>query len=367
MKKDYTKNKSVTIKLENIQQRINETRFEGLDLKDIIEKYFEIKIITNKKIKQNEKEEFEEFLEEQTKGEIKYSENIKKVLEQEKIWIRKLYNENKENANKVIKDVIKVVENLPKSKQRLPVIASSVLNNPHALDRGTIQSNLLNKILCNIMENNTYEGQLLTMPEIYFKFNILIDDVSNMVLCKNILAKKDKVLHAGIKGFFDNNEALQITLDNLSNIDEVELEYEYCVVVENPAVFMELANKIGNDKIPLVCTYGQLKLSAIVLLKMIEQKVKTIYYSGDIDPEGLQIATGVKRKLGAKVTFVGLDESTYMKNKSNVILTELRLAKLNKVHSEFNELVKLILLEKKAAYEEANIEEIYKCIKLGHE
>ena len=39
-----------------------------------------------------------------------------------------------------------------------------------------------------------------------------------------------------------------------------------------------------------MCTYGQVRLSGIILLNLLIESGLKIYYSGDLDPEGIQIA-----------------------------------------------------------------------------
>ena len=46
MKKDYSKNKTITINLKKLPKRIDESRYSGAELKEIILKYFKEEIIT---------------------------------------------------------------------------------------------------------------------------------------------------------------------------------------------------------------------------------------------------------------------------------------------------------------------------------
>ena len=152
-----------------------------------------------------------------------------------------------------------------------------------------------------------------------------------MVLCKNIIGYTEKNReHKAWKGFYEENEAFQATLENLSNITEAKAEYDIALVVENPAVFTEIARRLENKKIPLICTYGQVKLAGIVLIRMLSKNCKTIFYSGDIDPEGIQIADKLKKRFPDKIELIGFDEEIYYKNLSDVTLSEERLTKLNK-------------------------------------
>lgn len=63
MKKDYSKNKTITINLKKLPKRIDESRYSGAELKEIILKYFKEEIITKKENKENYEKELNNFFE----------------------------------------------------------------------------------------------------------------------------------------------------------------------------------------------------------------------------------------------------------------------------------------------------------------
>ena len=131
--------------------------------------------------------------------------------------------------------------------------------------------------------------------------------------------------------------------------------------MENPAVFMQVAEKIKTKRIPLICTYGQVKLSGLILLNLLNESAecKNIYYSGDIDPEGIQIADKLKQRYPEKLKFFGFDIKTYEKNCSKIITEAKSIKKLEHIKSnELKELSKELEKIGKAAYEELNISEL---------
>lgn len=86
-----------------------------------------------------------------------------------------------------------------------------------------------------------------------------------------------------------------------------------------------------------------------------EQNFK-IYYSGDIDPEGIQIADKLKQRYNNNLEFVGFDVNTYRRNLSDVELCENRLNKLDKIKSDdLHGVCAEVKLVRKASYEESNI------------
>ena len=132
-------------------------------------------------------------------------------------------------------------------------------------------------------------------------------------------------------------------------------------MVENPAVFMEVVEKCEDKDLPLVCTYGQVKLAAIILLDLLVEAGYGLVYSGDIDPEGIQIADKLKQRYGDNLEFIGFDEETYFRNMSDIKVSEERIHKLKQIKSEeLKKVCECVRQYKKVAYEEENIGELIK-------
>lgn len=365
MKKDYYKNKIITISLKKFEQRLQETRFSEISLKTIIENY-DGKLLVSKKIKGEQEKLIEEKFYNQILQENKDMQvyEVLKCLLQEKTnhFLKMHYKRNQENLKQSIQNACICFNNLPKQKMKLPVFSGNIIKSPHGLDRNTLTGQIFTKMLA-IDKNQKVPSKTEELAELYYQYNLLIDDVSNMVLCKNIKAYTINGEHLAWQGFWKENEAMQATLENLARIVEVKTNYEYAIVMENPAVFTAIANFLQNKKVPIVCTYGQVKLSGIVLLKLLAKCCKTIFYSGDIDPEGIQIADKLKTKFPNAIQFIGFDINTYYKNLSNVELSNERLNKLDNIQNEqLKKLAQVVKKEKKASYEELNIESICKKI-----
>ena len=380
MKKDYSKNKSISINLKVLTKRLEDTKFQGADLKDTINEYF--KEEKKKKKEKNESYEieiekfFETILDDNTNTKIyKYLQEIISSKNETYNKLKKYYNKDKEELKKALLNVCKGINNLPNEKIRIPVFASDITGNPHGFDRNTICGKIFIMLLCYI-ENMKIPRNTEELLEVYYNHNLLIDDVSNMVLCKNIKGYKKEesmheqsdnkyIKHMGLESFSEYDEPIYLNLYNLSNIAFLEENYKYneVVVMENPAVFMEVAEKTKNRDFPIVCTYGQVKLSGLILLDMLVRQNYKIYYSGDIDPEGIQIADKLKSRYNDNLYFLGFDINTYRNNLSNVKISNTRLKKLEKIKSKYLKVIcEEVNLIKRASYEEKNIEEIVKFI-----
>ena len=380
MKKDYSKNKSISMNLKVLTKRLEDTKFQGADLKDTINEYFKEEIKTKKEKNESYEIEIEKFfetiLDDNTNTKIyKYLQEIISSKNETYNKLKKYYNKDKEELKKALLNVCKGINNLPNEKIRIPVFASDITGNPHGFDRNTICGKIFIMLLCYI-ENMKIPRNTEELLEVYYNHNLLIDDVSNMVLCKNIKGYKKEesmheqsdnkyIKHMGLESFSEYDEPIYLNLYNLSNIAFLEENYKYneVVVMENPAVFMEVAEKTKNRDFPIVCTYGQVKLSGLILLDMLVRQNYKIYYSGDIDPEGIQIADKLKSRYNDNLYFLGFDINTYRNNLSNVKISNTRLKKLERIKSKYLKVIcEEVNLIKRASYEEKNIEEIVKFI-----
>ena len=61
MKKDYSRNISISINLKKLQQRLDESKYSGIQLEDILNNYFSEDILTNKKKYRIEKMNYMHF------------------------------------------------------------------------------------------------------------------------------------------------------------------------------------------------------------------------------------------------------------------------------------------------------------------
>ena len=85
-------------------------------------------------------------------------------------------------------------------------------------------------------------------------------------------------------------------------------------------------------------------------------------YAGDFDPEGLLIAQRLKERYGSSLKFWQYEKRWYEQYISDVVLSESRLKKLDKIYmKELLEIRDCMRFNKKAAYQESMLE-VYKII-----
>jgi len=375
MKKDYSSNLSISVNLNKLLQRLDESRFAGVDLISLLKEYFKEEILTKKETVQKAQDEFEVFCQEileQNKNEYIFDFLVRSVQTKDDLYqsLKRYYKKYKTILKKELLNACTGINILKECRDndliRIPVFASQITSNPHGLDKNTLCGRLFILLLCYINEAK-YPSNSEEIAELYYNNHLLVDDISSMVLCKNITGytKQDKKEHKGLCGFDEYNEPIFLTLYNLSNIGFIDEynKYKKVVITENPAVFMGVMEKCKIKDFPMVCTYGQVKLAGIMLLDLLVKQKYQLFYSGDLDSEGIQIADRLKQKYKENLNLLGFSKDVYYKNISNVELSESRLQKLDSVKSEeLKELCNEVRKNKKASYEEENIDYIVEFI-----
>ena len=130
-------------------------------------------------------------------------------------------------------------------------------------------------------------------------------------------------------------------------------------IVENSGVFSELLTKFPSKYLPpLICTNGQFKLAALLLLDRLLKNNIIAYYSGDFDPEGLLMAQRLVSRYPANVRLWHYTEEDYIKAQSEVVLSKSQLNKLMNLELEELRAVKDLMENKKTGYQEKLIKDL---------
>ncbi len=224
-------------------------------------------------------------------------------------------------------------------KTYLAVFAADVCGNPHAFDKGTIDGELLYRIIqCDLEKRNLQVQASKIFPtykrqKSYLMAGVMIDDVSNYALLYNVRATKtDGKKHKGIEGFSAEKSILQISLNVIANLDRMDCVNKEIYIVENPTVFAMLCSR-EKDK-SYMCMNGQPRLAACMILDLLAKTGTSIYYSGDLDPEGLLIAQKLSQYYSEEFNFWHMDKSDYELCKSQKALSKRRMKMLENITDE---------------------------------
>lgn len=340
LRKDYYNKKHASIKVEQIYKALDSTRFQGVDLEAVVKGYFKGDLLSKKEERElynlNKELFFEEIILEFKN--TKASEWLKTLLENRSNAYRMIsqnYDMDKSKLKEILILAMKGINILPlKSSEpiRLALFSSIVSKDPHAFDDGTMAGNIL---VYSIIYFNDYDYPLNAeeRSEVLYSAGIIKDEISNYTTSNGLIAFKDGKIHEGWQGFYDRQEPMNISLWNLSKIEKVCSKSRIVFVFENPTVFSGILENTKDKNPSLICTYGQLKLASLVLMDKLVDNVDYIYYSGDFDPEGLQIADKLKTRFGEKLILWRFNISDYETIKSTKIIESQRIKKLDRIKS----------------------------------
>ena len=337
----YAAKERITVSAGLMEKALASSRFAGLSWEEILEAYFGETLTVKKELIREAKEEqnrfFEEVLAHCPQGAGR--EWLGSVLrEQSGGWqlITRLYAESPGKLMEILRNVTDAIDQLPAfdsesggTAELLAVFAAKVTGNPHSFDEGTAQEKLLMIFLeshfgekdTDMLSPSEYRTKLLG------RAGILRDELSNDVLVYGIRAwKRNGMLHEGIEGFLKNREPVKLSLRTIMDLSAVRGQgtdqKNPVYVMENPAVFAVFTE--SHPKCAAICGGGQIRLAVMMLMDALRYS-SVFYYSGDYDPEGLQIAQRLKQRYGDGLRLWNYSEKLYEKYLSPVVLTDARL------------------------------------------
>lgn len=357
------------ITVKKLLSRFKNTKFSEVDFVEVLKLYFKDEIKTNKEVKDEKERQKQEYFEEilasfkDTRACIWLENAINNKSYGYHILLRQ-YELDYKNLETIIRNVLNAVNFLVdnKAKKRLAIFASEITKNPHYFDDDKIAGALLIYALAflskiSIPETSEEKNELL------YSYGILKDEISNYTICANVHAYTLNGEHEGVRNFYERAEPLQLNLWNLSNIESIKCNGDVLFVFENPSVFSEVLLRTEDKKPSLVCTSGQIKLASLVFLDKVAQNVDKIYYSGDIDPEGISIAYKLKKRYKEKLIYWRFDVSSYHKSKSNIKFDDRRKKQLEAIDDEdLRQLIDEVLKYECCGYQEVLIEDYIKDI-----
>ena len=341
LKGNYYKD-SASVSLIRFENALKNTPFEDLNLPQILEEYFDKEIISKKEklttYEEDKEDFFNDILNNHKCNNESYNETIGKRWLEETIHSRtgayriisRKYDLDHIKLRKDLNITMRGIENLPilsNKVERLALFASRISKNPHAFDENMDSGKFFLYGICHILDSE-YPGNSEETAEALFKVGLIKDEVSNFTISAGLLAYKDEDPHPGWEGFHNASEPLHISLWNLSKVDKVISNKDKVFIFENPTVFSEVLYREYIERPSLICTYGQVKLAALVLMDKLVKNGAHLYYSGDFDPEGLAIGDKLKSRYKENLTLWRYSVEDYNKSISKKKISQARINKL---------------------------------------
>lgn len=371
MGKDYYGVDCVHITFRQLQKAILNTKYENCDFNEVLKMYFNQDVFTNEYRQEQEQLRVQNIFKHFFKQEGKSQQWIYNTYtNRDSVYIR-IVQASKENEQKCINTVcvvMKALNHLPmweNKKENISIFASYHTKNPHAFDKNTFAYYLMMHGIVYFLKVD-FPKTNLEQNEILYRAGLYQDGISNYCSVARLQAfNENNQPHLGWAGFYDSYEALNVNMDNLLHIHFITC-CDRVYIVENPSVFQALLKKIKKEKIKkigLVCTNGQLNYSAYLLLDILVNSNIEIYYSGDMDPEGLLIADKIKQRYPS-IKLWCYDVSQYEISKSKEQATDQRMHMLDALKDETLIRIGKCISENKnrVGYQENMIEEYHKTL-----
>lgn len=279
------------------------TRFGDVDMKAVLEFYFDQPIVSQKEAEMNRQREQDALFE---KLVLEFAEspagNWLMSLRQKPAAYGKIKMFlNLEND--VLRKVCQAFNQLPSRKKEtalLAVFANQICQNPHFFDEGPARSLLLQAIRWeNSNLSDLTEEELLDINNVLQVAGLIRDGVSNRCLVYYLYAVCREKIHHGWSGFIKAQEPLCVTLRNVMEVELVRTQKQ-TILIENPSVFEILAETLrqqNRQDISLICTEGQPNRCFWELINKIDKERTVFWYCGDFDPEGIQMAQQMLNKI----------------------------------------------------------------------
>ena len=286
-------------------------------------------------------------------------------------WFWSHFQENKEELYEKVMMANKAFTALPSEGEfeRLPFFSQRISGNPHYFDsNGPEEKILLHWMYVDqVLRGNTDVVMPKTTGEkndLLAEYGIMKDDLWNFVTCQGLLAANDSKIHPVWQAAVSTKTVMNVPMKELTKMKRIWPAIGAKVwIVENSSVSSTIMDAVQGA--PIVCTHGQLRLAGWQLLDRLVQSNCTLYYSGDLDPEGLVIADRLKQRYKEHLVLWRMNREAYEESVSNEDIAD-RLSKLDRITTpEFNDLISLMRNIKMAGYQEAIVEHLIRDI-MGH-
>ncbi|WP_139904769.1 TIGR02679 domain-containing protein [Clostridium thermarum] len=334
-------------------------RFQGIDFLEVLSEYVEGELKTNREIREEKELKKERFFQKiiEDSGSDITKMWLKSLQEFKKYGyniVLKLYKEDKEELMTIIKNLSKALDSLSyDAKKAVPLatFSSNITKDSHYFDIVTVPGKLLINAIA-FLKGVNYINNAEGINDLLYSVGILRDEVSNSTITAGLFAYDSEGEVEGTKWFRRERQPLILNIYNLNRIERLKAKGDVVFIFENPTVFYEVLKNCEIQNPSLICISGQPNISSLMIIDKLAESGTTIYYSGDFDPEGLQICDNLKRRYGEKLVQWGMNIENYHKIKGTASFED-RINKLDNIADlDLQKLAEELKREKVAGYQE---------------
>ncbi|GAA2963208.1 TIGR02679 family protein [Streptomyces enissocaesilis] len=195
-------------------------------------------------------------------------------------------------------DALRTLSALPARGEPLPVFATRILNDSHALDDGTRLSGLVLRALAALYDTAAPESAS-ERRALWARAGIADDALSTTVLTAGLRPTGDGPVAHAVTAYSRAGHATHLTLAQLRTPGELRFPPTVVHITENPSIPALALQRFGPACPPLVCTSGWPNSAVLLLLRHLAEAGAPLRHHGDFDGEGLRIAAHVLAKTPA--------------------------------------------------------------------
>lgn len=242
---------------------------------------------------------------------------------------------------------------------RLAILSARITSDPHALDTTTAAGKLLLHLLA-FRVGTQAPGTAEERDNLYFEGGILCDSISSNVTQTGLVLMTGSAEHPAYRELRTRREICTLTLTNLATLTGAYSPSGRAYLVENEMVFSQLCDDAATFHSPLICTSGQVEVAVLRLLDMLVASGTTLFYAGDFDVGGLNIAARLARRYPNHLRLWHMTEDDYIACVSEVPVDRSRIFSLGNYVDENLVSVALALKERgHAGYQELLISRLH--------
>lgn len=277
-------------------------------------------------------------------------------------WIWSLFHQDVQQLAEIIQKVFFAFLSLPGNGQfeRLPFFSQRSTGNPHYFDISGTGGRLLIHTLSVYKKN--FEDPEFPFPksteeinDLLADFGLLRDDLWNFVTVNGLMAWTQKGVHPVWEAAVETRTVLNVPMKELGKLEKIQPASGRAVwIVENSSVASTIVDAVPEAAI--VCTHGQLRAAGWRLLDKLAGVKCKLFYSGDLDPEGILIADRLMKRYQNQLVLWRMDAADYERSISEEDISE-RMSKLGSVDPLiWKNIISTMTEKKKAAYQEALVD-----------
>lgn len=284
-------------KAAEFEAALQQSRLQGVSLKEVLELYFNVEIHTGREVRENRDSRFSAMLSHVREG--IQSTSCRTLLDaltepggRGYLLLRREAEKDAGNAERCLLQACRGMEHLQRqdgAALRLAVLSAQATSDPHALDSGTLGGKLFLHLLA-LRAGVDFPASAERRDGLYYESGILCDSISSLVTQTGLVLETAEGEHPAYRLFRERHEICTLSLASLSGLTGVRSPSGRAYVLENEMVFTQLCDGAARFHSPLICTSGQPSVAALRLLDLLAAEGTELFYSGDLDGKGLSIA-----------------------------------------------------------------------------